>query len=1061
MSLEPVTYNITVEAPGFKKAMVNNIKVDTATFPVVNVKLEPGAAKEEVTITAEAPMINEGTGTPSQTVSERQLTDLPLNNRSVLDLAMTVANVYGDAGSEDPNLASTIPTPGYNIFINGGRAGSTNILADGARNTGVGLARAVVTFSPDSVQEFTVQTSNFSAEYGQSGGGIINMTTKSGTNKFNVNLNWYNRNPAFMAGTYTMIADPTKRPKSQLRVNQFGAIVSGPVDIPKIYDGHNKTFFFVAFEPRWTSDGAPSQPLLPTAAMRAGDFSNTVNISGGQVTRDIAAQFPTLASTVSDVVIYNQFTIQGTSWLRPTTMPAGMTTFPVFPNNVIPSSMIDPVSLKIQQHIPLPEGGYFINSSGTLANFNSTSWIRNREKRLTAKVDHQVTDNNRLSVRYTQVPIIAIKGSFDENADPVNGNGADYSYSKQILLSDTHTFGNKINEFRANYTRGRFSRNMPPTWDVYTGRNFSTEIGLPSITAGGLPSFAPGMGAYVGWSQSQQNENLEQTYNLTDNFSWVKGNMTWKFGVDLADERLKTSPMYSASGGRYEFNRNNNWTNSTVASGATGGLQYAQFLMGVPNLVTLRDSIFTYYYSWKSAAGFVQNDWKIHPNLTLNLGLRYQLQYPREEKNNMQAVFRPDLAKSYPLATPYTLPDGTVVTSALVPPMAFTGMGGRSKYMTPVDYNGWEPRIGFAWVPNFKWNKDKRLVVRGGYGLSHGTLTGMNRSASPDFGGSGTAFNGDTGGVNSATVLINGITYNNMMRLCCNQPNLVPKTPEQKLNLPADGLLWLDSINYQGNALVVSDNYKVPYIQSFSLSLSYQVDRTTVVEVAYSGNKGTHLFLPPVNINTRSFSLVNSFVAIGSNPNASVRDPLGRTLNGTVITVPAADIGGKYMGFSGLTSYLDSSSSSIRHGGYISVRRRIARGFTGTLNYTYAKSIDDASDSGGVRFTDFNIIRTNGQVQAGAPRSLDRSLSTFDIRHTFSATAVYDLPVGKGAKFFAGMPGWLDQMVGGWSLSGTGRVQQGTPLVVVVNDGNQLTTASRVIRPNIAPGVPFINPNWD
>jgi hypothetical protein len=201
-----------------------------------------------------------------------------MNNRSVLDLAMTLPNLHGDAGNEDPDLASTMPTPGFNLFVNGGRAGSTNILADGARNLGVGLARAVVTFSPDSVQEFTVQTSNFSAEYGQSGGGIINITTKSGTNQFHGNLNWYNRNPIFQAGTYTMSA--TVRPKRNLRQNQFGAIVQGPVYIPKIYDGHNKTFFFVSYEPRYYSDSTPNEPLLPTEAMRHGDFSNTVNVSG-------------------------------------------------------------------------------------------------------------------------------------------------------------------------------------------------------------------------------------------------------------------------------------------------------------------------------------------------------------------------------------------------------------------------------------------------------------------------------------------------------------------------------------------------------------------------------------------------------------------------------------------------------------------------------------------------------------------------------------------------------------------------------------------------------------
>src|SRR5213593_4078286 len=162
--LDPVDYRITVEAPGFKKAVVERVKVDTAIIATVNITLQTGAVSNEVTVTAEIPMFNAESGTPGQTITERQIVEMPLNNRSVLDLALTVAGVTGVAGTEDPDLGSEIPTPGYNVSVNGGRAGSTAILADGARNTGVGLGRAVVTFSPDTVQEFTVQTSNFSAE---------------------------------------------------------------------------------------------------------------------------------------------------------------------------------------------------------------------------------------------------------------------------------------------------------------------------------------------------------------------------------------------------------------------------------------------------------------------------------------------------------------------------------------------------------------------------------------------------------------------------------------------------------------------------------------------------------------------------------------------------------------------------------------------------------------------------------------------------------------------------------------------------------------------------------
>jgi len=1056
-NLDPVDYRIEADLVGFKKTTIDRVKVDTATPVTVNLTMQVGARSDVVQVTATVPLVNAESGTVSQTISERQITDVPLNNRSALDLAMTIANVHGDAGNEDPDLASTIATPGFNLFVNGGRAGSTNILADGARNTGIGLARAVVTFSPDSVQEFTVMTSNFSAEYGQSGGGIINITTKSGTNQFHGNLNWYNRNPVFQAGTYT--TSPTVRPVRNLRQNQFGAIFQGPVYVPKVFDGRNRTFFFVSFEPRYYSESTPNEPLLPTEAMRKGDFSNLLNVSGAQAPRDVAARFPNLTTT--DVVIYNQFLLQGDKFLRPQTMPTGTTTFPQFPNNVIPSSMLDPVALKIQEMIP-KAGEYFISSTNALANYSTTTFIKNKEIRLTAKIDHQLTQANRLSGRYTQVPIRGDKGccDFQIGVNEINTSGTDYSSSKQVLITDTHTWPKMINELRLNYTLGRFSRNMPPMYDIYTGRNWSTELGLPSITKGGLPSFA--MGAYyMGFSQSQQNENLEQTYNIANNFSWVHNNMSWKFGVDLADMRLKTAPMYGGPGGRYEFNRNTSWTNSALTNGI-GGAHYAQFLLGVPNLVTLRDSLFTYYYRWKSVAAFVQNDWKVTPNFTLNLGMRYTLQYPREEENSLQAAYLPELAKEYTLVAPVTLANGHVVNKALVPPLAFAGYGGRSKYLTPVDYNGWEPRFGFAWVPQiFGWNEAGKLVIRGGYGLSHGTLTGMDRNANPDFSGT-TGFNGDTGGVDASIVNVGGINYNTMMRLCCNKPALVPKSPEERLKIPADGLLYLDSINYYGGARMVSGNYHVPYAQSFSLQINYELPAQNVLEVAYTGSKGTHLFMPPINIAPRSYDVAESFFRLGVSPDTQINDPLGRLQpNGQVVRVSQGDVESKYLGFASLNAYLDSSSNSIRHGAYVSVRRRMSRGLMFTANYTFAKSIDDASDSGGVRFVDFNIIRSNGQVMAGAPRSNDRSVSTFDVRHAFSGTFLWDLPVGRGRQFLPNMASWMDHIFGGWTLSGSGRAQQGTPLVVVIRDGNQLAAGNlRAIRPNLVPGVSLKNPLW-
>src|SRR5215472_7552218 len=197
-------------------------------------------------VTDSASLVNTESGALGQTITSRMLNDTPLPTRSVLDLAITVGNVTGDVGSSDPQMGCGSPLPGFNLQANGGRAGSTSLLADGVNNVGVGLAREAVSFSPETVQEFTVQTNGFDAQYGKSGGGIISITTKSGTNALRGLALWYMRNPAANAAPFTQAT--TNRPINYLRWNQFDGQVGGPVIIPRLYNGRDKTFFFFAAE---------------------------------------------------------------------------------------------------------------------------------------------------------------------------------------------------------------------------------------------------------------------------------------------------------------------------------------------------------------------------------------------------------------------------------------------------------------------------------------------------------------------------------------------------------------------------------------------------------------------------------------------------------------------------------------------------------------------------------------------------------------------------------------------------------------------------------------------
>jgi hypothetical protein len=1065
-SLEPVTYSVTVEAVGFKKAVIQNVKVDTSTTATVNVTLEPGTIDNVVSVTAEAPVLNAQTGTTTHTITERQIRDVPLLNRSVLDLALTAPNVTGDAGSEDPEVTSGQPVPGFNLSLNGGRPGSTSILADGINNTGVGIARAVVSFTPETVQEFTVQTSAYSAEFGQTGGGVINATTKSGTNDFNGVALWYTRNPVTNARPWRIGTGP--RPANNLRYNQFSLTLGGPVFLPKIYDGRNRTFFFFAYEPRWRRDFLSQSTILPAAAERAGDFSNLVRTSSGWLPADVAARFN--LTSVGPTTIYQQFN-QVNGKLVPIVLATGQT-FQPFPGNKIPTSMIDPTALKVLELMP-KGGDYFIDDAGLVRNYLVNRFVKQDETRYTVRVDHSIAAANKASFRLTVTPAVGIRGFGSD----VNGNTAAYSDAKQIVVADNHIFSpSVINDLRLSYTRGVFSEDFSPEFSIKGGRNLANELGLPSLTTGGIPLFqisADGNGynafSDVGSSGSTNNFNVEERFNINDIVYWTKGNMAWKFGADLGYARLNVIPFFAASGGRWAFRIVN--TSNNRATGLTnGGNPLASLLLGVPNTVDVRPLLLNYDYRWKSAAGFVQNDWKARQNLTLNLGFRYSLQYPRYEKNNLQGVFRPDLAQTVTLtdaqrratATGLGVPTNSpipsyVPTTVAIPPFAFAGRGGRSRYIVPVDYKGLEPRFGFAYSPKmFAWMEKRNAVIRGGYGLSHAPLTGNNRSPNPDFGAFttvSTLANGSTaGGTADATQPI---------RLSGN-PVLVQGRPiEQQLSISPDGLVYLNSLGIPGVADAGAGSGKVPYSQNWNLAVQIELFRGTLVEVAYVGNKGTHLYMPLVNINPRDTDFVEFLEANNLPAENTFADPLGRTnLLGAVIAIQRNSVTTPYFGFNNLNRFFDPSANSIRHAGYIDVRRRVGRGLTFTANYTYGKSIDDASDAS----PDTRVLttyNTQGQVSYGAPRKSDRAISTFDIKHNFSSTAIYDLPFGRGRRFLTNA--WLPvQLVaGGWSVTSVLRLQGGYPFLPFITDTNRLGGVNRTVRLDIVPGQPLKNPRWN
>ncbi|HKC65047.1 MAG TPA: hypothetical protein VKB86_15500, partial [Pyrinomonadaceae bacterium] len=568
------------------------------------------------------------------------------------------------------------------------------------------------------------------------------------------------------------------------------------------------------------------------------------------------------------------------------------------------------------------------------------------------------------------------------------------------------------------------------------------------------------VGSDIGSAASTNNFNVEQRYNVNDIVYWTHGNMSWKFGVDYQDARLKATPFFAASGGRWQFRVVNTSSNRSTTT-TNGGNQIASLLLGVPNSVDLRPVILDYNYRWKSYAGFVQDDWKVKPNLTLNLGMRYSLQLPRAEENNLQGIFRPDLAQAVALTdtqrralasgtcNPATTIGGlgvpctaaipsSVPTSVNIVPFAFAGRGGRSKYLVPIDWTGFEPRFGFAWQPKMKILgvdlESKSVVIRGGFGISHLPLTGNNRSPNPDFGGfinvSTTATGSAAGATADPTLPI---------RLSGNAPlQGTGGSLDQLLGIDANGLVFSKSLGisaFAGEGFATASG-KVPYVENWNLAVQFEPVKGYAVEIAYVGSAGRHLYLPLINIDPHDVGLISQMESSGlcatcalEDATGTIPDPLGRTnLQGSVITISRASVFSPYLGFDPLNRYFDPSANSIRHAGYIDVRRRVSRGLTFGANYTYGKSIDTASDAS----PDTRVLSTGqarGQVSLGGTLSGDRALSTYDIKNNFSSTAVWDVPLGRHRRFFTNAPKIVDQVIGRWTISGVFRMPGGLPFL--------------------------------
>lgn len=965
-TLLPVgVYSVTAEKAGFQLAKRTDIQLSVADVIRVDLQLAVGQVTQTVEVKATVVALDTETSAVSQLIGQRQVNELPLNSRNFVQFLLLGAGAVQTHGEQ----ADMRSGKGDAISINGARPTSLNYTLDGLINTDVALNTPAVILSQDAIQEFKETTATYSAEYGFSAN-QVNIVSKSGTNQLHGSVFEFLRNDALDA------RNPFASTVPKLRQNQFGFYAGGPVYIPKVYDGRNKTFWLANYEGLRIGRGNILQGIVPDPAQLNGDFS--------------ASGLPAFGTPACAAALTADLPC----------IPVDPVTGLPFPGNKIDPSRFSrlakqTLALKMFPAANCDPAACSGNNFQTLVTAPQTS------NQQTYKGDQDLGRFGKVFGRWTKAHFSTT--TLGTLTQPL-GNQTNIEDETSWMVSHTITLGPRnVNNFR--FGRLEATSNL---CGVPAAQSEIDPVGLTGVFTD-MPDCARsypgpiGLDRFSGVGGRVNDTSLSNipTWQFADSFSTIRGKHTLALGFDYrrwVQNRNLAADMLGTFGYRNDLILVNggNGANGCSTPFCGTGNTISDFLLGYyhdsgvfqpapfskPGVAgNLNEYVFQYF------APYVQDDWKVTPSLTLNLGLRWDYRTVPFEKSNQMGW----LDLSNPLGG-LCIADPTLVDKGVAPEgNGFYRYCGRRN---PADASKkpFAPRFGFAWRPF-----GEKTVIRGGYGIFFDSAEGREIDDSGDI----------------FPYLVRSILSPQ------NQPvATTPKLTDQLF--PAFTTISpVTPAAVSFIAVIISEQPHNPYVQQWSLSIQRQLATNTTLEVNYIGNKGTHLLTRNDIARARA----------PSNPDfCSATDSGGNFINlnnGDCPVLNRRD----YANFTGV--YINSKwqGTSNYHAGNVTLQRRTSSLALQAV-YTWSKSLDSKSAAAGIGDS---IVGWNGFMDNHNPK-LDRGRSDFDVGHRFVTNFVYDLPFGRGKRFGGSVNKAADAVLGGWRVGGIVTLQKGFPFSVGAQD---------------------------